>query len=128
MDPIAQMLTSLKNAAMARKTEVVIPFSKVKMAMAEILEREGYLVSAVKKGKKMRHFIYCELAYQTDNPRLQEVKRVSKLSKRVYAGYQELHPVRQGRGLTIVSTPHGLLTDKQARIAKVGGEVLCQIW
>ncbi len=128
MDPIAQMLTNLKNAALARQTEVVVPFSKVKMALAEILVKAGYLAEAVKKGKKSRHFIYCTLAYEGATPKLQEVKRVSKLSKRVYAGFDEIHPVRQGRGLAIISTPRGLLTDKEARAARVGGEVLCQVW
>lgn len=113
---------------MARQTEVVIPHSKVKQAMAEILEREGYIKAVATKGKKSRHFIHCELVYAAGAPKLQDVKRVSKLSKRVYAGFDELHPVRQGRGLAIISTPQGLLTDKQARTAKVGGEVICQIW
>lgn len=113
---------------MARQNEVVVPHSKVKLAIAEILTREGYLNSAVKKGKKARHFIHCDLAYVGNTPKIQDVKRVSKLSKRIYAGFKDLHSVRQGRGLAIISTPQGLLTDKEARKAKVGGEILCHIW
>ncbi len=128
-DPISDMLIQLKNATLVRKPAVTIPFSNVKMEIAKVLLREGYLKSAVKKGKKVKKVLACDLVYGEDNePKIHDVTRVSKLSCRVYIGVKELKPVRQGTGLMVLSTPKGIMTSQEAKEANVGGEVLFKIW
>jgi len=126
MDPIADMLTRIRNASAAHNTATVIPYSKIKYAIAEILAREGWIESVGKYAKKgKRQF---DIALDEKNRPLSGVRRISKPSKRIYRGWQELRPVRQGYGMSVISTPKGLLTDKEARKSKVGGEVLLEIW
>lgn len=128
-DPISDMLIQIKNATMVKKPSVVIPFSNVKMEIAKVLQREGYIKTAVKKGKKVKKVLACDLVYGLDNEsKIHEVSRISKLSCRVYIGVKELRPVRQGSGLMVLSTPKGIMTDKEAKEANVGGEVLFKIW
>jgi len=127
-DPVADMLTRLKNAAMAGLASTTIPFSGFKWQIAELLKKEGYLQSISRKGRAVRKYIVLNLAYEDKKPKLAEVKRVSKLSRRIYHGVAEIRPVRQGYGLAVYSTPRGLLTDKDARRARVGGELLFKIW
>lgn len=128
-DPISDMLIQIKNATMVKKPSVSIPYSNIKMEIAKVLQKEGYLKSAVKKGKKIKKVLACDLIYSENNEsKIHDVARVSKLSCRVYIGVKELKPVRQGSGLMVLSTPKGIMTSKEAKEANVGGEVLFKIW
>ena len=128
-DPISDMLIQIKNATMVKKPSVSIPFSNVKMEIAKVLLKEGYLKSAVKKGKKIKKVLACDLVYGDGNEsKIHDVTRISKLSCRVYIGVKELRPVRQGTGLMVLSTPKGIMTSQEAKEANVGGEVLFKIW
>lgn len=129
MDPISDMLIQIKNAARAGLPAVTVPFSNVKMEIAKVLEREGFLKSVVKKGKKVKKVLACDLAYtEAKEPKVMDVKRISKPSRRVYGSYKELTPMKGGMGVLVISTPKGIMTEKQAKLEKVGGEVLFKIW
>lgn len=128
-DPISDMLTSLRNAASVKKEEVLVPHSNIKMQIAEILKREGYLKDVSMKSRKNRKYVACSISYDsTGRPKFEEIRRMSKPSRRVYQGVRDIKLVRQGRGFALFSTPKGLMTDKEAREAKVGGEVLFTLW
>lgn len=127
-DPISDMLIRIKNAQMARLETALIPHSKLKNEIVKILKKENWIADFAKKGKKNRKFIEVILKYDNNEPKIADVKRISKPSRRLYIGSNEIKPVRQGYGFAIISTPLGLLTDKEAKTKHVGGEVLCQIW
>lgn len=128
MDNIANMLTIIRNGQAVGKETVVIPYSKLKLDIAKILEKEKFVKSAEAKGKKNKKTIEVELAYGKDGaPAIKKIKRVSKSSQRIYMPLKKIHPVQYGKGIWIISTPKGLLTDKEARNQKVGGEVICEI-
>lgn len=128
MDNIANMLTLIRNAQAVGKESVVVPYSKLKMEIAKILEKEKFLKSAEAKGKKNKKTIEIGLAYGKDgDPAIKKIKRVSKSSQRIYVPLKKIHPVQYGKGAWIISTPKGLLTDKEAKNQKVGGEVICEI-
>jgi len=128
-DPIADMIIRFKNAGESQKDLVLFPYSKLKYEICVLLAKEGLIKSVAKKGKKTRS-IEVELLYGgPDNlPRIQDVKRVSKPSRRVYKKATELRPVKNGYGSLILSTPKGILTDVTARKDKIGGEALFEIW
>lgn len=128
MDPIADMLIRIKNAQMARLETALIPHSKIKLEIAKILKKENWIADFSKKGKKSRKFIEIALKYSGNDPKITDVKRMSKPSRRMYIGAGDIKSVRQGYGFAIISTPQGLLTDKEAKIKHIGGELLCQIW
>jgi len=127
-DPIANMLVILKNASMVGKTSVVFPHSNLKMAIAEVLAKHGYVANVTKRGKKVKKFVQCDIVYVAGKPKFSSITRVSKPSRRVYKGADELHSVRQGMGIAVVTTPKGVMTEKEARQEKVGGELLFTIW
>ena len=128
-DPIADMLTRLRNAAMASKEEVVMPASSLKERIAEILVREGYLADASVEGDGKARAITIHLKYGPKRERtITGIERVSKPGRRVYAGRGELPRVLGGLGIAILSTSHGVVTDRQARKLGVGGEVLAYVW
>ncbi|MBI3671276.1 30S ribosomal protein S8 [Candidatus Azambacteria bacterium] len=128
-DPIADMLTRIRNAGMVGKPIVHIPYSKIKMAIADVLKGAGFIDSCEKKGKKIRKTIEIKLKYEENGqPRISDLKRISKPSQRIYKGYGELFNIRQGFGLSIISTPMGVMSNKEARKNKVGGELLCEVW
>ena len=127
-DPIADMITRLRNAARARLPSTVVEYSNFKMAIAQILLERGFITAAIKKGKKAKKVIELTLAFNGREPRLQSVTRISKPSRRVYQGVDDLRPVRQGYGDLILSTPRGVMTGSAARRARVGGEVLFKVW
>lgn len=129
MDPIADMLTKIRNAQAAKKEAVVVSYSNFKMGIAKILEKEGYAKAAEKKGKQGKRIIEFNFSYDLQGkPSITSISRVSKLSQRVYVPAKKIRPVKQGMGIQIISTPKGLMTDKDARKEKVGGEIICQIW
>ena len=128
-DPIADMLTRIRNANLALHPEVAMPASKLKEEIAKILSTEGfvdrYKVVDVRVGRRLT----LRLRYGKDRSRvLQGVRRISKPGNRVYKGAKEMPRVRGGIGVAIVSTSQGLLTDREARRRNVGGEVLCEVW
>jgi len=125
-DPIADLLIRIKNAQMVGKKFVRVPFSKIKLAILLILEKNNLVGKIKKKGKGVKKILEVELKYQDNQPLIKEVKRISKPSLRVYAGYRDLTKFSR-KGLTLVSTPRGLKTLAQARKEKIGGEVLFQI-
>jgi small subunit ribosomal protein S8 len=127
-DPISDFLVRLQNASMARKTELSLPFSKMKLAIADVLAKEGYVTAIDKRALKSHNMLSMELAYKNGQPVITGVKRISKPSRRMYMGVHEIRPVMRGHGLLVLSTPAGILTGKQAREKKVGGEALFQIW
>ena len=127
-DPISNMLISLKNASMVGKSNVSVPHSNLRLAIATVLAENGFLTSITKRGKKVKRTLDLALAYNGTAPKINDVKRISKPSKRIYKSYKVLRPVKQGLGLEILSTPAGIMTGKQAKAAKVGGESLFMIW
>lgn len=127
-DPISNLIIGIKNASRAGKPAVRVPHSRLKQAIADVLVREGYLAVAEKKGKKTRKFLEVEVAFENGTPRVHDVKRISKPSKRVYYAVADITPVRNGYGHIILTTPQGVMTGDEARKAKVGGEALFLIW
>lgn len=127
-DSISHLIIQLKNGSAANKESVVMPHSNFTESVANALARKGFVKPAVKKGKGVQKLIEVGLIYVNGNARINDVKRISKPSKRLYKGYNEIHQVKQGYGSTFVSTPKGILADDEARKEKVGGEVLFQIW
>ncbi len=129
MDQIANMINMIKNASLRAHEVVVVPYSNIKMAIAECLVREGYIKTASKKMKKGFPVLELELMYTADGtPRVVGTERISKSSLRVYNGVKDIRSVRNGHGTMVLTTPKGILTDKQARKEQVGGEVLFKIW
>jgi|SRR3989344_7192451 len=129
MDQIGDMLTRIKNAGTAGQEATTVPYSKLKFEIANVLLSEGYIKSFSVKGKKIRKHLEVEIAYREDgSPRIEGAERISKLSRRVYAGAKDIRPVKQGTGTLVLSTPKGILTGKVARKEGVGGEVLFSIY
>ena len=129
MDQIANMMNMIKNASRVGHEFVVVSHSKIKFAIAECLVKEGYLKSVTKKTKKGFPIIELGLIYTEDgDPKISGVDRISKSSCRVYKGVKDIKTTKNNYGLTIFSTPKGILTDKQARKEMVGGEVLFKLW
>lgn len=129
MDQIANMINTMKNASLKGHELVVVSHSNIKYSIAECLVREGYLKSVTKKMRKGFPVIELELSYEEDGePKFKDAKRVSKSSCRVYKGVKELRSARGYRGITVFSTPKGILTDKEAKKEMVGGEVLFKMW
>lgn len=128
IDPIADMLTRIKNAQAVKQLEVRIPFSRIKFDLLQILGKKGFIGKAEKKGKEPHKYIKVGLKYDGNTPAIGGAKRISKPSQRIYAGYKDIKPVKQGYGLMIISTSKGLMTDKEAKKQKFGGEILCEIW
>lgn len=128
MDQIANMINMIKNGNAKEHEFVSVPFSKIKHAIAECLLGEGYIGSVSKKMKKGLPVLELGLLYKDGKPRVQGAERVSKSSRRVYKGVKDIRPVKNGYGLLVLTTPKGILTDKQARKEMVGGEALFKIW
>ena len=128
-DPIADMLTRIRNALIARHDFTDVPASKLKIALAEVLKKEGYISGFEVKSQESRRTIRIQLAY-TDSrePVITGLQRISKPGLRVYAQRREIPRVYGGLGIAILSTPEGMLTGKEARRRGVGGEVLCYVW
>ncbi len=128
-DPIADMLTRIRNALMVKKETVEIPASNMKKAIAEILLKEGYVKNVQYVEDKFNGKIVIELKYtEAKQSVIGGLQRVSKPGLRTYSGAQEMPKVLGGYGIAIVSTNKGIMTDKQAKAANVGGEVLCYVW
>ena len=126
-DPISDMLTRIRNAQMANKASVVMPSSKLKLAIVKVLEEEGYIdgYSVCEQDKKS--ILEIGLKYYAGYPVIERIDRVSKPGLRIYRGVNDIPRVMNGLGVAIVSTPKGVMTDRKARAANVGGEVLCVV-
>lgn len=128
-DPIADMLIRIKNALSARHKTVVVPASKLKLAILKVLKEEGYIEDFIYIDEKPQRKIQINLKYdENKRPVISGVRRVSKPGRRVYMGYKDLPKVMNGLGIAIVSTSQGIMTDHEARKHKLGGEVICEIW
>ncbi len=128
-DPISDMLTRLRNAFAVKKREVALPYSNVKFAIAKILEKEGYVHGVEKvSADAVRPTLKMGLSYRDGMPSMIEVRRVSTPGHRVYAKSTELPRVKSDMGIAIVSTSNGLMTNKDARARKLGGEVICEVF
>ncbi|CCF82270.1 30S ribosomal protein S8 [Nitrolancea hollandica] len=128
-DPIADMLTRIRNAGMARRAETSMPSSKILVAIAEILKREGYILDYRVEERQPYPILTIELKYGPDRRHaIRTIKRISKPGLRVYSSKERLPRVQSGLGIAVVSTPQGVLSDREARRRGVGGEVLCTVW
>lgn len=126
-DPIADMLTRIRNASLIHKKEVVVPFSKIKINIAKILVEQGYLEKAEEK-KDAHPYILLTLKYHGHTPAITHIKRISKPGHRQYIKRDDIEKVLSGFGLAILSTPKGLLTNDGARKQQVGGEIICEVY
>nr|6SPF_h Chain h, 30S ribosomal protein S8 [Pseudomonas aeruginosa] len=126
-DPLADMLTRIRNAQMAEKTVVSMPSSKLKAAVAKVLKDEGYIAD-FQISSEVKPQLSIELKYFEGKPVIEEVKRISRPGLRQYKSVEQLPAVRGGLGVSIVSTNKGVMTDRAARAAGVGGEVLCTVF
>ncbi len=124
-DPISDMLTRIRNAQMAEKTTVSMPSSKLKAAIAKVLQDEGYIDGFKVTGDGAKSTLEIGLRYYADRPVIEQIQRVSRPGLRVYKGSDDIPKVMNGLGIAIVSTSKGLMTDRKARASGIGGEVLC---
>ncbi|MEW4565816.1 30S ribosomal protein S8 [Bremerella sp. JC770] len=128
-DPIADMLTRIRNAVRVEHPHVEMPTSKVKRGLADVLKREGYIWDWVETEDHPVKQIRLELKYGPSGERvIQHIKRVSKPGRRIYSKSTDLRPILNGMGITVISTSSGVISDREARQKKVGGEVLCEVW
>ena len=126
-DPIADMLTRIRNGQQAQKTSVSMPASKIKVAIAKVLHAEGYIENFAVREDAGKPDLDVVLKYYAGRPVIERIERVSKPGLRVYKGSQDLPRVMNGLGVAIVSTPRGVMTDRAARASRVGGEVICLV-
>ncbi len=124
-DPISDMLTRIRNAQLAEKIVVSMPSSKIKVAIAEVLQDEGYVEGFKVVDRDNKPTLEIGLKYYADRPVIEKIQRVSRPGLRVYKGSEEIPRVMNGLGIAIVSTSKGLMTDRSARASGIGGEVLC---
>jgi small subunit ribosomal protein S8 len=128
-DPIADMLTRIRNAVRVERTHVDMPLSKVKRGVADVLKREGYIWDWSEVESQPAKQLRIDLKYGPNGERvIQHIKRVSKPGCRVYSGSRDLRPVLNGMGITIISSSRGVVSDREARQRNLGGEVLCEVW
>jgi small subunit ribosomal protein S8 len=128
-DPIADMLTRIRNAITARKAKVLIPSSKIKQRIAEVLSEEGFVGAVHREDDDKQGVLTVELRYDNNNRNaIEGLRRVSRPGQRSYVRHQTLPKVRSGLGIAIVTTSKGVMTERQARKAGLGGELLCEVW
>ncbi len=130
-DPIADMLTRIRNAVRVEHPIVEMPLSKVKRGVAEVLKREGYIWDFHEEGDgdKPQKQLFIDLKYGPNGERvIRHIKRVSKPGRRVYSRSTDLKPILNGLGISIISTSRGVISDREARQRNLGGEVLCEVW
>ena len=128
MDPVSDMLTSIRNALAVKHATVVVPFSNFKHGIAKIFEKEGFIEKIEKKGKRSKRLIEITLKYTDDASAISGLKKVSKPGQRIYSDWKKIKKVKGGYGMAIISTSKGLMTNKNARKNKLGGEIICEIW
>jgi small subunit ribosomal protein S8 len=126
-DPLGDLLTRIRNAQRRGKTSVSSPASKLRLHVLEVLQREGYIRGFTEVEKDGRKELDIELKYYDGAPVISDIRRVSKPGRRVYSAVRDLSPIRSGLGISILSTPKGVMSDNDARTQNVGGEILCQV-
>ena len=126
-DPIADMLTRIRNAQSVEKTSVVMPSSKLKVAIAKVLKDEGYIDAFAVRGEAARPELEIALKYYAGKPVIERIERVSRPGLRIYKGRHDIPQGMNGLGVAIVTTPQGVMTDRKARQVGIGGEVLCYV-
>ncbi len=126
-DPIADMLTRIRNAQLVEKASVTMPTSKIKVAIAQVLKDEGYIDGFVVKGEGPKAELEIALKYYAGRPVIERIERVSRPGLRIYRGRNQIPQVMNGLGVAIVTTPQGVMTDRKARATGIGGEVLCVV-
>ncbi len=127
-DPIADMLTRIRNAAKVHKPDLTLPYSRMKFAIAKLLAQEGFVAGAESRGEGVKREIRLVLKYDGRESLIRGVSRISTPGRRVYVGYKEIPQIRSGFGVSILSTPGGIMTGAEARKRKVGGELLCEVF
>lgn len=131
-DPIADMLTRIRNGYLVNKKQVSLPYSKVKEKIAQVLVKEGYLrkitTEKLKVKNKEHKVLVCQLKYKNDQAAIRKIIRVSKPSLRVYLSKKKLPWVLSGQGIAIISTAQGIMTNNEARKKGIGGEIICKVW
>lgn len=127
-DPISDMIIRITNAQAVLRPTVSIPFSNFKYEIAKILEKEGLIEKVEEKGKKVKKIIDITLKYHNKEPIISGLKRVSKPGQRIYIEAKEIKKIKGGYGLAIISTSKGLMTNKEARKQKLGGEIIFEVW
>lgn len=127
-DPIADMLTRIRNGLAVRKTSVRMPHSNMKQSVAQILADNGYIVGVSVEGEGVEKSLILEIMQENTHSPITELKKVSKPGRRTYSKSKEIPVIKQGRGMIIISTPQGIMTGDQARENKLGGEILCEIY
>jgi len=127
-DPIADMLTRIRNAIGANKNEVSMPYSKVKATIAQVLVDSGFLAKAASEGEGVSRNLVITIHAEGTNPQITEIDRLSKHGRRVYAKADEIPTVKRGRGIVVVSTSKGVMTGQQAKAQRLGGELICQVY
>jgi len=127
-DTIADMITRIRNAYLARKSEVIIPYSNQKKAIAEVLENNSYIQSITVAENQNKKDLVIKLLYKNNQPAINKIIRVSKAGRRIYSSKKELPFILSGLGRAIVTTSRGIMTDHDARRLKLGGEIICKVW
>ena len=128
-DPISDMLTRIRNAGIARQKQTTCPFSKQKLAIAKVLEGAGFIGDVRAESQEGHPALVMSIRYDDHgNPLIDGIRRVSKPGRRVYVGARDIWKVRNGLGISVISTSKGILSDAGAREASVGGEVVCEVW
>ncbi len=122
------LLTKLKNAQKAKKQSVKLPYSNMDFEIAELLSARGFVAGVAKKGRTPKRVLEVDLKYDSEKGAIGGMKFLSLPSRRLYSGYADLRPVKQGFGMSVISTPKGIMTGSQARKQKVGGQLLFEIW
>lgn len=127
-DPVGDLLTRIRNGQRAGKAVVTAPFSTLRMSALAVLQREGYIRGFEKVESGSKSDISVELKYHNGEPVIEKIRRVSRPGRRVYSGIEDLPRVRNGLGISVLSTPKGVMSDNEARAERVGGEVLFQVY
>ncbi len=128
MYPISDMLNRIINAQKVLHPAVEVPFSNLKYEIAKILEKSGFVEKIEKKGRKTNRSLEIILRYQEQIPAISGVKMISKPGQRIYLDFRKIKKVKGGFGMSIISTSKGLMTNKEARKQKIGGEIICEVW
>ncbi len=128
IDQIADMLTRIRNAQQAKKAEVLMPSSKFKLALAKILNKNGYIGDITSFSENNKNYLSLKLKYINGQGVIKGLEKVSRQGQRIYAGKDELPVVKNGYGMAVISTSKGLMTDAQARREGLGGEIICKVW
>lgn len=127
-DPIADMLTRVRNAVAVRKSEVNLPYSKMKESIAQLLKESNFIDGVRISGEKTAKTLTLIIHDEHSNPRITEITRLSTPGRRLYVRAQEIQSVKRGRGMVIISTSKGLMTDDEAKLNRLGGELICKVY